>query len=783
MLASVYNGVTDTDGVHVSMETVIQRIVTGERGLAEKTSHLNHLYQHNSDTYDREKVDLPAVTWSGTFPAGQRKAESLLDHTGYIVLDIDNDIDLDKVRSDLTSHPNVAFAFISPSGTGIKPVVRVDPVPQNVAEHKAAFDAVLSVFSEYAEQDPTKLPAQRDPNRLCFLAHDPTAVDRRDTASPVEWTIPVESSGQLEVPELDTSPAPAFEGKPDPKALDFIPNDCDYPIWRTVGMAIKEAGLGLSVFEKWTGGRRMRSTGEWSTEDIQAHWKRYNGGGITWGSVVHLAKENGYKPPPPPDSSSPAESPYFYRSRFIPMALMDALDKDFSFLALPTEKHLRVYKNGVYTLDTDSELPREIHKRLGSRLQARYVTETLALLRQRHMLPLSGDGQTPCCHPDVVNLRNGLYNVREGELTPHTPTFKSIVQLPVSHDVDAKCPQIDAFLSDVLRDDSDIELAHEIIGYSMLMQLPIAKLFVLLGPTHTGKSTFLDVLTAFLGVENTSGVSLQALDDDTQRFARSGLYGKLANIAADLSKRSLAGDSKVKMIAAGDRFDVERKGVDSFSMCPVATLICAANEMPRSFDRSDAWLERITILPFVNQHKGEDAKRNYIRELTTPSELSGLFNHAIVAVARVLTLGKFTEGKNVVEARENYGLYNDQVLRFLTENYVRQDDSSFKDDVPLRIQESVVFKAYQEWCDDEGILHPTTKVNFRDSVEKWTGAKRVRVRGEGERSNANRSFAFQKLISLGTAPPEDDSDPSAVVPPDESEPSAVVPPDDDAIPF
>ena len=772
MLASVYNGVTDTDGVHVSMETVIQRIVTGERGLAEKTSHLNHLYQHNSDTYDREKVDLPAVTWSGTFPAGQRKAESLLDHTGYIVLDIDNDIDLDKVRSDLTSHPNVAFAFISPSGTGIKPVVRVDPVPQNVAEHKAAFDAVLSVFSEYAEQDPTKLPAQRDPNRLCFLAHDPTAVDRRDTASPVEWTIPVESSGQLEVPELDTSPAPAFEGKPDPKALDFIPNDCDYPIWRTVGMAIKEAGLGLSVFEKWTGGRRMRSTGEWSTEDIQAHWKRYNGGGITWGSVVHLAKENGYKPPPPPDSSSPAESPYFYRSRFIPMALMDALDKDFSFLALPTEKHLRVYKNGVYTLDTDSELPREIHKRLGSRLQARYVTETLALLRQRHMLPLSGDGQTPCCHPDVVNLRNGLYNVREGELTPHTPTFKSIVQLPVSHDVDAKCPQIDAFLSDVLRDDSDIELAHEIIGYSMLMQLPIAKLFVLLGPTHTGKSTFLDVLTAFLGVENTSGVSLQALDDDTQRFARSGLYGKLANIAADLSKRSLAGDSKVKMIAAGDRFDVERKGVDSFSMCPVATLICAANEMPRSFDRSDAWLERITILPFVNQHKGEDAKRNYIRELTTPSELSGLFNHAIVAVARVLTLGKFTEGKNVVEARENYGLYNDQVLRFLTENYVRQDDSSFKDDVPLRIQESVVFKAYQEWCDDEGILHPTTKVNFRDSVEKWTGAKRVRVRGEGERSNANRSFAFQKLISLGTAPPEDDSDPSAVVPPD-----------DDAIPF
>ena len=774
MLASVYNGVTDTDGVHVSMETVIQRIVTGERGLAEKTSHLNHLYQHDSDTYDREKVDLPAVTWSGTFPAGQRKAESLIDHSGYIVLDIDNDIDLDKVRSDLKVHPNVAFAFISPSGTGIKPVVRVDPVPQNAAEHKAAFDAVLAMFSEYAEQDPTKLPAQRDPNRLCFLAHDPTAIDRRDTASPVAWTMPaelpappVESSGQLEVPELDTSPAPAFEGEPDLKALDFIPNDCDYPTWRTVGMAIKAAGFGVDVFSKWTGGRRMRSTGEWSTEDIQAHWKRYNGGGITWGSVVHLAQLNGYKPPPPPDSPSP----YFYRTRFIPVALMDALDKDFNFLALPTEKHLRVYKNGVYTLDNGGRLKREIHERLGSRLQARHVTETLELLRQRHMLPFAENGEMPCLHPDVVNLQNGLYNVRNGELSPHSPTFKSIVQLPVTYDKDAKCPAIDAFLADVfcdhdngIRDMADIPLAHEIIGYSMLMQLPFAKLFVLLGPTHTGKSTFLDVLTAFLGVENTSAVSLQALDDDTQRFARAGLYGKLANIAADLSKRSLAGDSKVKMIAAGDRFDVERKGVDSFSMRPHATLICAANEMPKSRDRSDAWLERITILPFVNQHKGEDAKRNYIRELTTPAELSGLFNHAIVAVAGVLQRGKFTEGANVVEAREAYGLMNDQVLRFLTETYVRQDDTALKDSPPERLPESGVYDLYKDWCGDEGILKPTTKVNLRDAVVKWTGAKRVRMRGEGERSNADRPFMFQRLISVGDSPPAEEDETSGDVP-------------------
>ena len=770
-MLSVYNGATDTEGVHVSMETVIQRILTGEKGLAEKTSHLNHLYQHDSDAYNREKVDLLAVTWSGMFPTGQRKAELLIKHSGYIVLDIDNDIDLDLVRSDLTAHPNVAFSFISPSGTGIKPIVPVEPVPKNVAEHKAAFDAVLSVFSEYAEQDPTKLPAQRDPNRLCFLAHDPTAVDRRDTASPVAWTMPLELSEQPDEQsdeKSDLKPPTEAQGRSTLKHLDAAA----YPRWLEVGMACKAAGLPMSVWEDWS-----KSASNYKTGACQAKWDTFNGSSKSWGSVMRWSKKaQGLDSP----TDSPAESPYFNKSHFIPVALMDALDEDFDFLALPTEKYLRVYKNGVYSLDNDGRLKREIHERLGSRLQARHVTETLELLRQRHMLPLPVDGQTPCCHPDVVNLQNCLYNVRDGGKTPHSPAFKSIVQLPVTYDAKAECPAIDAFLADVFRDEKeglsdmeDITLAHEIIGYSMLMQLPFAKLFVLLGPTHTGKSTFLDVLTAFLGAENTSAVSLQALDDDTQRFARSGLYGKLANIAADLSKRSLAGDSKLKMIAAGDRFDVERKGVDSFVMRPHATLICAANVMPKSRDRSDAWLDRITILPFVNQHKGDDAKRNYIRELTTPSELSGLFNHAFVAVSSLLRSGKFTEGASVKEAGENYGLYNDQLLRFLTENYVRQQDTDFKDSHPERLPESGVYKLYKDWCADEGILHPTTKVNLRDAVEKWTGEKRVRVRGEGERSNANRPFVFQRLLSVGSAPPAEDDETSGVVPSS----------DDDVIPF
>ena len=276
---SVYNGARDTQGVHVTVDAVIERIRSGERGLAEKTSELNLLYKTDKSTYDAKKMDLPAVTWSGMFPPGERLGDSILQHSGLVVLDVDNDIDLDKVHAHLTEHPNVRFAFISPSMVGMKPVVRVSPVPMTVAEHHAAFDAVLKVFSEYADQDPTKLPAQRDPNRLCFLAHDPVAINCSD-AEPVPWELPASLPEPSSAP--DPSPPSVQEAYETLKPLDAS----DYPRWIEIGMAIKSAGLPLSVWEDWS-----KSAGNYEPGACEKKWASFKSAGVNWGSVVHWSLE------------------------------------------------------------------------------------------------------------------------------------------------------------------------------------------------------------------------------------------------------------------------------------------------------------------------------------------------------------------------------------------------------------------------------------------------------------------------------------------------------------
>ena len=191
---SVYDGVLDTKGVHATLDTVLKRIKTGERGLDEKTKLLNVLAQTDTEAYTTEKLKLPAVTWSGLFPKKKdhRTGKHLLQHSGLIVLDIDNDIDIGTALADFAINPHVFFAFVSPSSTGVKPVIPVDPIPTNLKEHICAFNAVLEAFSEYAEQDPEKLPKQRDVNRLCFLAHDPQAL-HNPNALPVNWEIDPEA--------------------------------------------------------------------------------------------------------------------------------------------------------------------------------------------------------------------------------------------------------------------------------------------------------------------------------------------------------------------------------------------------------------------------------------------------------------------------------------------------------------------------------------------------------------------------------------------------------------
>ena len=76
--------------------------------------------------YDRAKTRLPAFCVSGTTADRKR----LLKHTGLLQLDFDGlNGTLAAARQKISGDPHVAAAFVSPSGDGLKVLLRIDGTP------------------------------------------------------------------------------------------------------------------------------------------------------------------------------------------------------------------------------------------------------------------------------------------------------------------------------------------------------------------------------------------------------------------------------------------------------------------------------------------------------------------------------------------------------------------------------------------------------------------------------------------------------------------------------
>lgn len=77
---------------------------------------------------DGMKRNLPSVTVSGTFR--ERKAELILEHSGFLSIDIDGYTD----RTELNEDPYTYALFGSASGRGLVVLVRINP-----DKHKESF--------------------------------------------------------------------------------------------------------------------------------------------------------------------------------------------------------------------------------------------------------------------------------------------------------------------------------------------------------------------------------------------------------------------------------------------------------------------------------------------------------------------------------------------------------------------------------------------------------------------------------------------------------------------
>ena len=75
-------------------------------------------------------------------------------------------------------------------------------------------------------------------------------------------------------------------------ALAFVPPS-SRDIWLKMGMAVKsETGdAGFAIWDQWSQG-----ADNYNYKDSQSVWKSFKSGGVSIGSLIHEAKQNGFTP-------------------------------------------------------------------------------------------------------------------------------------------------------------------------------------------------------------------------------------------------------------------------------------------------------------------------------------------------------------------------------------------------------------------------------------------------------------------------------------------------------
>ncbi len=242
---------------------------------------------------------------------------------------------------------------------------------------------------------------------------------------------------------------------------------------------------------------------------------------------------------------------------------------------------------------------------------------------------------------DRINLLNGIYYILEDRFESHEvdhSDYLTTTQLPIKYDPKAVCPNIDTFMKEIFPEGPD--LLYDVIGLCMTSVTGQAKAVILLGSGSNGKSIFLYGLRAAIGLSNCSNILMHTLADKYDKFSTSGLVGKLANVADDMSHQKLMETATIKSIISGNPIRVEGKFKSSYTYTPFCKLVFGSNHRLTSEDTTTGYARRMMHIPFDKTFPPNPGKERELHAMFHhPEELSGMLNEILKRLKVTVTEG------------------------------------------------------------------------------------------------------------------------------------------------
>ena len=202
-----------------------------------------------------------------------------------------------------------------------------------------------------------------------------------------------------------------------------------------------------------------------------------------------------------------------------------------------------------------------------------------------------------------LNVANGVVDIRNGELKPHSPKYGFCYSLTLNHEKYAASKKIPKMFGEMLvrnfPDETDRERFLQSMAYMISNRYANKVAFYRPGPPHTGKSTYQRLLTAIVGEKQVANLSLRDL---AKPFAIATLSDKKLNFCGETGHKPVKNLDVFKALLGNDYIDGEFKFKDHFSFRGKTKCVFAGNEMLNiSCDiAEEAIFDRFEFIEFSN---------------------------------------------------------------------------------------------------------------------------------------------------------------------------------------